>query len=113
MRRTPSLALAGVFLAVAAAGAGSDWPSFRGGEQAGVAEAPTLPDAWGPDRNVVWKVEIPGRGWSSPVVWGDRVFVTSAVTDGKTPEPRKGLYIQDLQGKTPAGEHRWLVHCLD
>jgi outer membrane protein assembly factor BamB len=90
-----------------------NWPSFRGGSRAGVAEAKTLPDVWGVDQNVVWKVEIPGRGWSSPVVWGDRVFVTSVQTDGKPLEPRKGLYIQDLNGKTPEGEHRWQVHCLD
>jgi outer membrane protein assembly factor BamB len=113
MARLPAAAVAAL-LAAAAFGAGPDnWPAFRGGEHAGVAEADTLPDAWGPERNVVWKVEIPGRGWSSPVVWGDRVFATSVATDGRPPEPRKGLYIQDIQGKVPPGEHRWLVHCLD
>jgi outer membrane protein assembly factor BamB len=106
----PSLLLLAVPLT---AGADLNWPSFRGGTHAGVAEAPTLPDVWGADKNVVWKVEIPGSGWSSPVVWGERVFVTSVRTDGKELEPRKGLYIQDLNGKTPEGEHRWQVHCLD
>jgi outer membrane protein assembly factor BamB len=94
------------------AAAGDDWPSFRGGPRAGVSALP-LPEAWSPDRNVIWKVDIAGRGWSSPVVAGDRVFVTSVVSDGKLAEPRKGLYITDLAGKVPPGEHRWLVHCLD
>lgn len=92
--------------------AGDDWPAFRGGARAGVATAP-LPDGWSADKNVVWKVDIAGRGWSSPVVVGARVFVTSAVSAGNPAEPRKGLYISDLNGKVPAGEHRWLVHCLD
>ena len=54
-----------------------------------------------------------GRGWSSPLIVGDRVFVTSVVSDGKLAEQRKGLYIQDLNGVVPPGEHRWLIHCLD
>jgi outer membrane protein assembly factor BamB len=91
----------------------SDWPSFRGGERAGTGEAKSLPDTWSTEQNVVWKCDIPGRGWSSPVVWGNRVLVTSVTTDGKAPEARKGLYIQDLSGKVQPGEHRWLVHCLD
>src|SRR6266851_1323 len=87
------------------ANADPNWPAFRGGSLAGVAEAKSLPDSWGVDKNVVWKVEVPGRGWSSPIVWGDRIFVTSVQTDGKAFEQRKGLYVQDLIGKTPAGEH--------
>jgi outer membrane protein assembly factor BamB len=93
--------------------ADDNWPAFRGGARAGVAEGKTLPDEWDAKKNVVWKADVPGRGWSSPVVWGDHVFVTSVMSDAKTPEPRKGLYVQDLNGKTPPGEHRWLLHCLD
>jgi outer membrane protein assembly factor BamB len=95
------------------AAADDHWPAFRGGARAGVAEAPTLPSTWDATTNVAWKAEIPGAGWSSPVVWGDRVFITAAVSDEKQAEPRKGLYITDLQGKPPPGEHRWNVHCLD
>lgn len=91
----------------------NDWPSFRGGPRAGVAEAPTLPDTWDHQTNVVWKKPIPGRGWSSPVVWGQRIFVTSVVSDSEVPEQRMGLYIQDLAGKVQPGTHRWLVSCLD
>jgi outer membrane protein assembly factor BamB len=102
-----------LFLGPALAAAGDDWPAFRGGPHAGVAEAPTLPATWDADKNVRWKVEVPGRGWSSPVVWGERVFVTSAESDARGPEARKGLYVQDLSGKPPPGTLRWLVHCYD
>lgn len=102
-----------VLLAPLVAMAQDNWPSFRGGAKAGVAEGPSLPDSWNPTKNVAWSVEIPGRGWSSPIAWGNRVFVTSVTSEEKAFESRKGLYIQDLQGKTPPGEHRWLVHCLD
>jgi outer membrane protein assembly factor BamB len=101
-----------VWLAVVSSLQADDWTAFRGGPRAGVAEGP-LPDSWAADKNVVWKADIAGRGWSSPLVTGDRVFVTSAVSDGKVPEPRKGLYITDLSGTVQPGEHRWLVHCLD
>jgi outer membrane protein assembly factor BamB len=93
--------------------ADDNWPAFRGGASAGVAEAKTLPDVWDKDKGVVWSVAIPGQGWSSPVVWGERVFVTSVQSDKELPESKKGLYINDLQGKVMPGEHRWLVHCLD
>jgi outer membrane protein assembly factor BamB len=90
-----------------------NWPAFRGGAQAGVAEGATLPATWGASKNVRWKALVPGRGWSSPVVWGDRVFATSVLSDAKAPDPRKGLYISDLRGTVPPGTHRWMVHCLD
>ncbi len=88
------------------------WPGFRG---AGVAvmDAPTLPTEWDAKKNVAWAVEIPGKGWSSPVVWGDRVFTTSVLNDREAFAARKGLYIQDIEGKIEPGEHRWMVHCHD
>jgi outer membrane protein assembly factor BamB len=89
------------------------WPAFRGGDRAGLADAKALPAAWDDRTNVAWKAEVPGAGWSSPVVWGTRVFVTAAVSDDKQRTPRKGLYIGDLKGESPPGEHRWNVHCFD
>src|SRR5262249_3060954 len=110
MRRLSLFAL--MLAAFPVSAADPSWPAFRGGPLAGVGEKP-LPAAWAADKNVVWKTDIPGRGWSSPVIWGEKVFVTSVVSDEKLPEPRKGLYITDLAGKVRPGEHRWLVHCLD
>jgi len=69
------------FLLVAAAtpGQAQNWPQFRG-EHAGVAmDHPSLPETWSETENVVWKIDIPGRGWSSPVVWGEHLFVTTAI----------------------------------
>src|SRR5947207_1629691 len=93
--------------------ADDNWPSFRGGTRAGVAEAKTLPDSWDTTKNVVWKVDVPGRGWSSPIVWGDHVYLTTVTSEQEPQNPKKGLYIENLQGKVPPGEHRWLVLCLD
>jgi outer membrane protein assembly factor BamB len=98
---------------VVSSSSAADWPQFRGGSAAGVADGRGLPETWSTTQNVVWKADIPGKGWSSPVVWGDKIFLTSVVSDAKTPEPRKGLYIQDLKGTVQPGEHRWLVFCLD
>ncbi len=88
-----------------------NWPQFRGLGAAGVSARP-LPTKWDKTTNIVWSLDIPGRGWSSPVVWGDKIFVTAVLND-KTPTPRPGLYIQDLNGKIPPGEHVWKLYCID
>ena len=68
--------------------ADQNWPRFRGANAGAIANDPSLPDTWSATQNVAWKVDIPGIGWGSPVVWGDHVFVTSAVNTG-APEPIK------------------------
>lgn len=59
---------------------GGEWPQFRGPGGSAQSDG-KLPTEWSTDSNVQWKVALPGFGWSSPVVWGDKVFVTTAVTD--------------------------------
>lgn len=88
------------------------WPQFRGPGATGVAESANLPETWSTTENVRWKTAIPGHGWSSPVVWGDRIFVTSVVPAGAIEAPRKGLY---FGGERPAPkvEHRWMVYAID
>jgi outer membrane protein assembly factor BamB len=71
------------------------WPQFRGPGATGVADDASLPDKWSTRDNVVWSVDIPGRGWSSPIVWGDRVFVTSAVSPGAFKAPSTGIFGND------------------
>ena len=80
MLRKSLLALAFVIAAgFSISGDTNEWPRFRG-LSAGVADDdPALPDTWSPTENVVWKIDIPGIGWSSPVVWGDHVFLTTVV----------------------------------
>jgi outer membrane protein assembly factor BamB len=57
-----------------------EWPQFRGPSGAGIADGAKLPDVWSGESNVQWKVAVPGVAWSSPIVWGDKIFVTTAVT---------------------------------
>ncbi len=90
-----------------------NWPQFRGPDASGLAENPNLPTRWSQTENVAWKTPIPGRGWSSPIVWGNRVIVTTVTKDGKYPEAKKGLYFGGEQFRAPPEEHRWLVVCLD
>ncbi len=88
-----------------------NWPQFRGPGGSGSSAKP-LPVKWDEKTNIIWMAEIPGRGWSSPIIWGDQVFVTAVLND-KTPPSRPGLYVQDLIGKIPPGEHVWKLVCLD
>src|SRR6478609_4624887 len=90
-----------------------NWPQFRGEGGRGIAADAKLPDHWSVSENVAWKVEIPGQGWSSPVVWGDRVFLTTAVSSGQTEAPKKGLYLGGERRDLIRPEHEWKVLCLD
>jgi outer membrane protein assembly factor BamB len=90
-----------------------NWPQFRGPESSGVADDPKLPDSWNSTKNVIWKTEIPGSGWSSPVVWGDRIFVTSVVSTVAPETPKKGLYFGGNRQTVPSDEHRWMVYAVD
>jgi outer membrane protein assembly factor BamB len=101
-----------LFLLLAAAAADDNWPQFRGPDSMGVMEDPRLPDTWSATENVVWKSSVPGRGWSSPIVWGDRIFLTSVITDADPGAPKTGLYSGGPQD-IPGGEHRWMVYALD
>src|SRR5262249_56725279 len=89
----------------------TNWPAFRGGAAAGTSDQTGLPDTWSTTQNVVWKVEVPGRGWSSPIVWGDRIFVTSFTSGMPAPVPKMGHWLQQL--KPPTGTCRWMVYCFD
>jgi hypothetical protein len=74
-----------------------NWPQFRGVGASGVAEGRPAPVKWDATKSagVAWKTPIPGLGHSSPVVWGDKVFVTTAVTSAAKDETRYGLYAYD------------------
>ena len=89
------------------------WPSFRGAESRGVSENPDLPNKWSATKNVSWKTNIPGRGWSSPIVWGKKVFLTTVVNKGESESPKKGLYFGGNRLKIPESIHLWKVICLD
>ena len=94
--------------------AGGDWPSFRGANAAGVADGFPLPAEWSVpgSRNVRWKTPIPGLGHSSPVIWGGRLFVSTAVSGTENPELKVGLY-GDIGSVNDTSVHRWVVYALD
>lgn len=94
--------------------AGVPWPSFRGPNASGVADGFPLPIEWnaGTGRNIRWKTAIPGLGHSSPVVWGSRLFVTTAISGVEKPELKVGLY-GDIGSVDDASTHRWLIYALD
>lgn len=93
---------------------GIDWPQFRGIAASGVAEGAPLPATWNvaQNKNVAWKTPIPGLGHSSPVVWGDLLCVTSAISGKSEAGLKVGLYgdIASVADDTP---HEWRIYCLD
>lgn len=93
--------------------ADAEWPQFRGPGALGTADGANLPDRWTTSDNVLWKQAIPGRGWSSPIVWGDKIFVTTTVNTGESEKPTKGLYFGGNRPKPPESPHQWKVLCLD
>jgi outer membrane protein assembly factor BamB len=112
-----------IVLLTASPAAAQQWPQFRGPGASGVAvDDPRLPDTWSATDNVAWSVVIPGRGWSSPVVWGDHVFVFSAVNTRQVetlnPVP---TYLARSLGGTMSGaaitlatdEYRWMLYDID
>lgn len=73
-----------------------EWPGFRGPHMDGLALNAKLPDHWSKTTNVKWAIDVPGRGWSSPIVAGDSVFITSAISSRPFKEPTPGIYGNDF-----------------
>ncbi|MDE0865920.1 MAG: PQQ-binding-like beta-propeller repeat protein [Rubripirellula sp.] len=94
--------------------AGDHWPQFRGPDATGVVQATTnLPETWSAEDNIAWKQDIPGRGWSSPIVWGNRIFLTTVINSEETEAAKKGLYFGGNRPKPPESDHQWQVLCLE
>jgi outer membrane protein assembly factor BamB len=91
-----------------------DWPSFRGRQAAGVADGQNLPERWdgAKGENILWRTAVPGLAHSSPVVWGDKLFVTSSVSSDPAASFRPGLY-GDGDASKDLSEHRWVLYALD
>src|SRR5215813_1038351 len=141
MSHKPLLAVAFTIAAAAAASArepnpSETWPGFRGHDMNGVAATAKIPERWTTKEHVKWSVPIAGHGWSSPIVWGDTVFVTSAISSKPFKQPTPGLYgndyIADMQAQglsddeitkrvqardneltSEADEIRYMVYALD
>ena len=91
-----------------------NWPQFRGAGAQGIAEGKVAPTAWDATKmtGVRWKTPIPGLAHSSPVIWGERVFLTTAVSSEAKPTSRYGLY-GDVDPVKDEPKHTWHVMALD
>jgi len=104
-----------LLLGAALFAADDDWPRWRGPNDDGMARGDG-PFEWSDSKNIAWRAPIPGRGHSSPVIWGDKIFLTTAVPT-TTAAPTDGP--QAPAGRSPGGgagagiEHQFLVLCLN
>jgi outer membrane protein assembly factor BamB len=94
--------------------AAQNWPSFRGTQASGVAEGAATPVSWNATtgQNVVWKAPVAGLAVSSPIVWGDTVFVSTAVSSDPNATFRHGLY-GDVEPSKDVSKHTWRLVALD
>src|SRR5262245_43788351 len=118
MRLTSSLAAIGLCASVLSPVSSQNWPQFRGPRGDGAVTDARHPEQWSPEEHVAWKTAVPGVGWSQPVVWGDKLFVTTAVSDNQQrPKPGDWTPGDSLGGlgalfgssfrKPPSNEYRW------
>jgi outer membrane protein assembly factor BamB len=93
------------------------WPQWRGPRGDGIAPKASPPLEWSETRNVRWKVSIPGGGSATPVIWGDKIFILTAVDTGRTPAAGSGTPATPgepgMSTGTPTTLHQFLVLCLD
>jgi outer membrane protein assembly factor BamB len=110
MKLTLSFALCMCLGAIAPA---QNWPSFRGPNASGVADGQALPTVWDAEKfaNVIWKTPIPGLAHSSPIIWGNRVFVTTAISSAANPT----FNVKDDDNNLAKDDvkHAWRIYCLD
>ncbi len=101
------IAVLGTLLCLASLACAEDWPEFRGPTKQGHSSATGLPIEWSTEKNVVWKAELPGRAWSSPIVVGDRVFLTNAVGDKDSTDPHDTFSLRVLALSAVDGKVLW------
>jgi outer membrane protein assembly factor BamB len=93
---------------------GVNWPGFRGPFAQGIGDGYPAPASWdaAASKNILWKTPLPGLAHSSPAIWEDRIFVTTAVGAKENPELKLGLY-GDILPVIEDDVHQWKVICLD
>jgi len=91
-----------------------NWPSFRGPQASGISEGQNLPLKWNgkTGENILWQTPIPGLAHSSPVVWGNRIFLTTAVSSDPKASFRPGLY-GDGDASKDRSQQRWVLYAID
>jgi outer membrane protein assembly factor BamB len=107
------LICAGLLMTAIETGRCADWPQFRGPNGAATSDESKLPTDWSSDKNIAWKVSLPGAGWSQPVVWKDKVFVTTAIGDKPSRPGRAGGFGGGMMfGRKPETPYKFEIHCL-
>jgi len=101
MLRWPRGGAVCVLLIGASCAGAQSWPQWRGPQASGLAPEKKLPAEWGQDKNIAWKVALPGKGWSQPIVWGNKIFVTTAVTENQV-KPKAGNFNPLVTADGPA-----------
>jgi len=108
-----ALVIAGCVMTTALSTAAANWPGWRG-DGGGISPETDLPLTWSEAAAVQWKTPLPGAGHSSPIVWGHRVFVTTAVAADPNVETfRGGVYMGGNRARPDASEYAYCVVCLD
>src|SRR5207248_1260716 len=102
--------VAAVVTSVSGASVPARWTQFRGPHHGVVDDDPALPDSWSATENVAWKTGVPGRGWSSPIVWDDHVFVTSVLSDEPPPKPGQDIIEDDMNATYAGGMREAIRH---
>lgn len=87
----------------------ADWPEFRGSNAQGQSEATNLPLTWSPTAGIAWKAAVAGVGWSSPVVIGERIYLTSALPIGGVEDPKADRSLHALALDAATGKPVWDV----
>jgi outer membrane protein assembly factor BamB len=95
-------AIVAALAALHAAPPPDSWPGFRGPRMDGLAGDAALATRWSKTEHVTWVADVPGRGWSSPIAWGDSVFVTSAISSKPFKQPSPGIYGNDYVAELQA-----------
>lgn len=90
------------------------WPSYRGCYAKGVLDNANLPDTWNVEtgENVLWKYRVPGLGLASPVIWGNKLFITTAVSEADDKGFKTGMY-GSIGSVDDESVHEWKIYCLD
>jgi len=111
MKRIFAIALC---FALSAPALAQNWPSFRGPHATGIADGYPTPTIWSAEKsqNILWKTAVPGLAVSSPIVWGERVFLTTAISSDPTAKFRHGLY-GDVEPSRDLSKHTWKIYALD
>ncbi|MFC2123632.1 PQQ-binding-like beta-propeller repeat protein [Bacteroidota bacterium] len=117
MRRLKFFTIAvGIILVMNSCSDNYNWPQFRGPNANNISTETNLPTEWGNDKNISWKTKVPGKGWSSPIIWEDKVFITTAYKDKEEPVSTDTVSDpNDISARRtkPKVDHRFEIYCLN